>query len=70
MSKTSIELDRDIARQAAALLGTTTLRETIDHALREVVDARRRLEVIPLLAEEGRYDFGAARDAWGDDVRE
>ncbi|MCY3951103.1 MAG: hypothetical protein OXG69_00985 [bacterium] len=63
--KTSVEVDRDIAAQAAEILGTTTLRDTIDAALREIVNARRRLEVVALLAEEGRFDFGAAERAWG-----
>lgn len=65
MSKTSIEIDRDIAREAAAILGTTTLRDTIDASMREVVDAQRRLELIALLGEEGRFDFAAAERAWG-----
>ena len=65
MSKTSVEVDQDIAREAATILGTKTLRETIDGALREVVHAKRRLELIGLLAEEGRFDFAAAEEAWG-----
>ena len=65
MSKTSIEIDRDIAQQAAEILGTTTLRETIDASLHEVVHARRRLELIALFAEEGRFDFTVAENAWG-----
>ena len=64
VSKTSVEVDQDIVRQAAAILGTRTLRETIDAALREVVHASRRLELIALLGEEGRFDFAAAEAAW------
>ncbi len=67
VSKTSIEIDRDIARQAAAILGTTTLRDTINGSMREVVHAKRRLELIALLSEEGRFDFEAAERAWGAD---
>jgi hypothetical protein len=67
VAKTSVEIDRDIARQAAAILGTTTLRDTIDASLHEVVHARRRLELIAMLSEEGRFDFEAAQDAWGGD---
>ena len=67
MSKTSVEIDRDIAAQAADILGTATLRDTIDAALREIVDARRRLELIAMLSEPGRFDFGTAEDAWGGD---
>ena len=65
MSKTSVEIDRDIAAQAAEILGTATLRETIDASLREIVNARRRLEFVDLLSEPGRFDFAAAEDAWG-----
>jgi Arc/MetJ family transcription regulator len=67
VTKTSVEIDRDIARQAAAILGTTTLRDTINAAMREVVDAKRRLELVALLSEEGRFDFEAATQAWGAD---
>lgn len=68
MSKTSVEVDQDIVRQAAAILGTRTLRETIDAALRDVVNAKRRLELIALLSEEGRFDFDAGERAWGGDT--
>jgi Arc/MetJ family transcription regulator len=67
MSKTSVIVDRDIAREAAEILGTTSLRDTIDAALREVVLAQRRLELVDLLSEEGRFDFEAAQRAWGGD---
>jgi len=65
VSKTSVEIDRDIARRAAEVLGTTTLRETIDASMRSVVDAKRRLELIGMLSEEGRFDFDSAERAWG-----
>ncbi len=67
MSKTSVEIDRDIADRAAAILGTTTLRETIHESLLEIVNAKRRLELVALLAEEGRFDFDASENAWGGD---
>jgi Arc/MetJ family transcription regulator len=67
MSKTSVEIDPDILHQAAEILGTDTLRATIDAALREVVHAKRRLELIALLGQEGRFDFDAAEHAWGGD---
>lgn len=65
MSKTSVEIDHDILREAAGILGTDTLRATIDAALREVVHAKRRLELIAVMAQEGRFDFSAAEGAWG-----
>ena len=67
MSKTSVEVDRDIARQAAAILGTVTLRDTINASLREIVDAKRRLELIALLSDPECVDFRAADAAWGGD---
>ena len=67
VSKTSVEVDQDIVRQAAAILGTRTLRDTIDAALREVIDAKRRLELVALLSDKGRFDFDAAEAAWGAD---
>ncbi|MCE2512459.1 MAG: type II toxin-antitoxin system VapB family antitoxin [Acidimicrobiia bacterium] len=67
MSKTSVEIDRDIAAQAADILGTATLRDTIDAALREIVNARRRLELMALLSEPGRFDFDVIEGAWGGD---
>lgn len=46
--KTSIDIDRAAADEAAEILGTKTLRETVDAALREVVSAELRRQ----LAEE------------------
>ena len=65
MSKTSVEIDRDIAAQAADILGTATLSDTIDAALHEIVNIRRRLELVALLSEPGRFDFDAAEETWG-----
>lgn len=42
MTKTSIAIDRGLADDAAGALGTSTLTATVDAALREVVDRRRR----------------------------
>jgi Arc/MetJ family transcription regulator len=57
MAKTSVDVDQDIAREAAAILGTKTLRDTINAALLEIVHAKRRLELISLLGQDGRFDF-------------
>lgn len=65
MSKTSVEIDRDIAKQASQILGTTTLRETIDASMREVVNAKRRLELVALMQDGDRFDFGDVERAWG-----
>ena len=60
-------LERDIAASAAEVLGTTTLRDTIDASLPEIVNARRRLELVALLSEPGCYDLDAVDNAWGGD---
>ena len=65
MAKTSVEIDLNITREAAEILGTRTLRATINAALAEIVNARRRLELIALLGQEGRFDFQAADHGWG-----
>jgi hypothetical protein len=46
--KTSIDINREAAGEAAEILGTKTLKATVDAALREVVSAEHRRQ----LAEE------------------
>ncbi|HLY64019.1 MAG TPA: type II toxin-antitoxin system VapB family antitoxin [Chloroflexota bacterium] len=65
MAKTSVDIDSDALHRAAEILGTRTLRDTIDAALHEVLDANSRLDLVRLLSEEGRFDFGAAEIGWG-----
>jgi Arc/MetJ family transcription regulator len=67
VAKTSIEIDRDIAAQAAEILGTSSLKDTVDAALHEIVRAQKRRALIRMLAEPGRFDFEAAEHAWGGD---
>ena len=67
MAKTSINVDREIAAQAAEIPGTSSLKDTVDAALHEVVRAKKRLELIQLLSEPGRFDFDAIEHAWGGD---
>jgi Arc/MetJ family transcription regulator len=65
MNKTSVVVDKDIVDQAAAILGTETLRDTIDASLHEVVNAKKRLELIELLSDANRFDFSDVDKAWG-----
>lgn len=65
MVKTSLEIDQDLVRQAREILGTHTLRDTVHAALQDVVFVRRRLELVELLRQAGRFDFEAAESAWG-----
>lgn len=60
-----MEINRDIAKRVADILGTTTLKDTINASMLEVINAERRFEFAHLIAEEGRFDFDAAEKAWG-----
>jgi hypothetical protein len=51
VTKTSVEIDRD----------------PIDASLHEVVEVKRRLELVALMSEPGRFDFEATEHAWGVD---
>lgn len=44
MRKTSVDIDDDLIEQVRSVLGTSSIKETIDSALREVlrIDARRQ----------------------------
>ena len=43
--KTTIDVDRERARDAAEVLGTSSLKDTVNEALLEVVKAARRREL-------------------------
>jgi Arc/MetJ family transcription regulator len=68
---TTIDLDTDLVREAADVLGTTRTTDTIHEALREVVNIRRRLRLLDLrpdldladLREMRRGRFDALFDA-------
>ena len=54
MRKTSVDIDDQLVDQVRDLLGTTSIKETIDRALREVVrGAARRQEIRALTVMEG-----------------
>ncbi|MER6296280.1 MULTISPECIES: type II toxin-antitoxin system VapB family antitoxin [Streptomyces] len=59
MSRTVIDLDDEALAAAAKELGTTTKRDTINTALREVVARNRRLRALGELQDledEGAFD--------------
>ncbi|RPK81886.1 MULTISPECIES: type II toxin-antitoxin system VapB family antitoxin [Streptomyces] len=65
MSRTVIDLDDEALAAAAIELGTTTKRETINTALREVVERNRRLRALNELqdiAQEGGLDMDVLLD--------
>ncbi|EYT80938.1 MULTISPECIES: type II toxin-antitoxin system VapB family antitoxin [unclassified Streptomyces] len=60
MSRTVIDLDDEALAEAARLLGTTTKKETVNAALREIADRRRRaaaVERMRRMVAEGEIDL-------------
>ena len=43
--KTTVDVDRELADEAAAILGTRSLKDTVNTALREVVAAKYRRQL-------------------------
>ena len=65
MSVTPIDLDDDALAEAMRELGTTTKKDTVNAALRELVARRRRLAALDRLGERyERGEFAAAEAAW------
>lgn len=65
MSKTSLEIDRDIAERAMMILGVSTIRETVDLALRRVVERDAWHRLAEHLTTTDAVDWDATEDAWG-----
>ncbi|MEO3749349.1 type II toxin-antitoxin system VapB family antitoxin [Streptomyces sp. B6B3] len=61
MSRTVIDLDDALIEEAAAILGTTTKRATVNGALEEFVAAARRRRFLDLL-DDGVFDDLADAD--------
>ena len=72
MRKTSVDIDEALLEEARSLFGTSSTKETIDRALREVVrGAARRRETRALADMEG-LDLADARvmaGAWRSEPR-
>lgn len=47
--KTSVEIDEELLTEVRGILATSTIRETIEEAFREVMRARARVEEIEAL---------------------
>jgi Arc/MetJ family transcription regulator len=62
MTKTLLDVDDDLLAEATAALGTSTKKDTVNEALRAVVETtrgrrRRALEDLQRMADEGAIDF-------------
>jgi Arc/MetJ family transcription regulator len=65
MSRTVIDLDDELVAEVARALGTRTKKDTVNTALREVLENRRRAVALTRLREaaaEGAFDLGALED--------
>ena len=65
MSRTVIDLDDELVAEVARALGTRTKKETVNTALREVLESRRRALALTRLreaAEEGAFDLELLTD--------
>ncbi|MFM8772380.1 MAG: type II toxin-antitoxin system VapB family antitoxin [Actinomycetota bacterium] len=65
MAKTLIDIDDDLLKAARDILGTSTKKDTVTTALREVVAARARSEAVLKLIE-----WGQRNEPWDDSVRD
>ncbi|WP_406147302.1 type II toxin-antitoxin system VapB family antitoxin [Streptomyces sp. NBC_01012] len=65
MSRTVIDLDDELLADVAQALGTGTKKETVNTALREVLENRRRALALTRLraaADEGGFDLDIFED--------
>ncbi|MGO4417561.1 type II toxin-antitoxin system VapB family antitoxin [Streptomyces sp. MCAF7] len=65
MSRTVIDLDDDLLADVAKALGTRSKKETVNTALREVLENRRRALALTRLrarAEDGAFDLEIFED--------
>ena len=65
MSRTVIDLDDDLVAEVARALGTRTKKDTVNTALREVLENRRRAVALTRLREaaaDGPFDLGVLED--------
>ena len=65
MAKTLIDVDDALLEAARDVLGTSTKKDTVNTALREVVAARARSEAALRLIE-----WGQRNEPWDDSVRD
>ena len=65
--KTSFEVDFDKVESAKEILGTSTLTDTVDAALDEVIRLQQRRRLVELLFTPGRLELddpGVMAGAW------
>lgn len=58
MTRTVINIDDELLDQASEIFGTRTKVATVNAALKEAVDRRKRRELFDWIADGGLPDFG------------
>lgn len=72
MTVTQVDIDDEALAEAGRILGTTTKKDTVNTALRELVARVKRIEALEKLsirAERGEFDEAAAVHAALKEVR-
>jgi Arc/MetJ family transcription regulator len=59
--KTSVEIDEDLFEEVRGILATSTMRETVEEAFREVVRREARREEIAALVDRRGLDLSDPR---------
>ena len=57
--KTSVEIDEDLLEAAKGILETTTVRDTVEEAFREVARVEARRQEVETLTRMSDLDLGA-----------
>lgn len=65
MTKTLIDVDDDLLEAAREVLGTTTKKDTVNAALREVLEAQQRRKAVADL-----ITWGQRNEPWDDSIRD
>lgn len=65
MAKTLIDIDDDLLEAARAALGTSTKKDTVNSALRSVLDMQHRIDAVEELAA-----WGQRHEPWAGDQRD
>lgn len=65
MAKTLIDIDEELLAAARAVLGTTTKKDTVHRALREVIATQERSRAV-----ESLIAWGQRNEPWDDGIRE
>jgi Arc/MetJ family transcription regulator len=64
MTKRLVDIDDDKLEKARELLGTSTIKDTVNAALDEVISLQLRRDLLAALKDPNVFDFGDDPDAF------